>query len=114
MSAVLRLGEQAADALRELNHHTRDSDAFTDPAELCWLLADLNATAQRLPQLLAQLSRWLNQQHANATFRADNSDCPGELIAAATAALAGAANHARRLAVDVNTAHQHTAHLATT
>jgi|SRR5664279_876833 len=114
MNAVLRLGEQAADTLRELNHHTRDGDAFADPAELCWLLADLNTTAQRLPQLLAQLSRWLNQQHANATVRADNSDCPGELVAAATAALTSAANHARRLAADLDTAHQHAAHLAIT
>ncbi len=112
MSAVLRLGEQASDALRELNHHTRDGDAFADPAELCWLLADLNTTAHRLPQLLAQLSRWLNQQHANATLRADNNDCPGELINAATTALTNAARHAHRLAADVDTAHQH-AHLAT-
>ncbi len=113
MSAVLRLGEQAADTLRELNHHTRDDDAFTDPAELCGLLADLNATAQRLPQLLAQLSRWLTQQNDNAPFRADNSGCPGELVTAATAALSRAANHARRLAADMDTAHQHAAHLAT-
>jgi hypothetical protein len=113
VNAVLRLGEQAADAMRELNHHTRHGDAFADPAELCWLLADLNATAHRMPQLLAQLSRWLNQQHANATLRADNSDCPGELIDAATAALADAARHARRLAADVDTAHQHATHLTT-
>jgi hypothetical protein len=113
MNAVLRLGEQAADALRELNHHTRNSDALTGPAEMCWLLADLNAIAQRLPQLLAQLSRWLNQQHANATFRADNNDCPDELVAAAIAVLTHAANHARRLAIDIDTAHQHAAHLAT-
>ncbi len=113
MTAVLHLGEQAADALRELNHHTRDGGAFTDPAELCWLLADLNTTAQRLPQLLAQLSRWLNQQHANTSFRADNNDCPSALVAAATTALTDAANHARRLALDLDTAHQHAAHLAT-
>lgn len=113
MSAVLRLGEQAADTLRDLNHHTRDTNAFTDPAELCWLLADLNATAQRMPQLFRQLSRWLDQQHANAPFRADSSDCPGELVAAATAALSNAANHARRLAAEMDTAHQHAAHLAT-
>jgi len=111
MTAVLRLGEQAADALRELNHHTRDSDAFEDPAELCCLLANLSSTAQRLPQLLAQLSRWLNHQHA--TFRADNSDHPGELIDAAAAALADAARHARHLAVDIDTAQQQAAHLAT-
>ena len=112
MNAVLHLGEQAADALRELNHLTRDGDAFAGPAELCWLLADLATTAQRLPQLLAQLSRWLNQQHANATLRADNNDCPGALVAATTAALSGAADHARRLAADMDAAHQHAAHLA--
>lgn len=113
MSAVLRLGEQAANALRELNHRTRDSDAFADPAELCWLLADLNTTTQRIPQLLAQLSRWLGQHHAHSTFRADNGDCPGELVAAVTAALTDAARHANQAAADIDTAHQHAAHLAT-
>ena len=114
MSAVLRLGEQAADTIRELNHHTRDHDAFAEPAELCWLLADLSTTAQRLPQLLAQLSRWLNQHHTHASFRADNGDRPGKVVDAAAAALADAARHAHRVAADIDTAHQHTAHLATT
>jgi hypothetical protein len=55
MNAALRLSEQAAESIRELNHHTRDADALEEPAQLCWLLADLTLTAQRIPQLLAQL-----------------------------------------------------------
>jgi hypothetical protein len=113
MNAVQRLGEQAADAIRELNHHTRDGGAFRDPAELCWLLADLNATVHRMPQLLAQLSRWLTAQHAHAPLRADNGDCPAQLVDAVTAALADAARHAHQAAADIDTAHQHAAHLAT-
>ena len=113
MSAVPRLGEQAAEAVRELNHHTRQPDAFTDPAEICCLLADLTATAQRTPQLLGQLARWLTNEHATTTLRSDNDTPVGEIVTAATTALADAACHADRSAASIDAAHQHLAHLAT-
>ena len=110
---MLRLGEQAAEAIRDLNHRTRGQDAFADPTELCCLLADLNATAYRLPQLLSQLDVWLSHEHAHARVRTDNSTHPDALVAAASAALTDAAGYAHRLAAALDTTHQHAAHLAT-
>ncbi|MDQ2708350.1 MAG: hypothetical protein M3Z25_12220 [Actinomycetota bacterium] len=110
---VLNLGEQAAEAIRELNHRTRHHDALADPAELSWLLADLAATANRLPQLLDQLRTWLHHEHDTDRLRADTDTDPADLIALTDAQLNCARRHARHLAAAIETAHQHTAHLAT-
>jgi hypothetical protein len=107
------LGEQAAEAIRGLNHLTRRSDAFTDPAELSWLLADLAAMADRLPQLFGQLHSWLSQQHRAAPLRADTDADPGVLVASTAAQLTRAQRCAEQLAGALHTAHQHVAHLAT-
>jgi len=112
MTATLPLGEQAAQAIRDLTHHTRHSDAFDDPADLCHLLADLGATAHGLPQLLGQLAAWLTHQQASGRLRADNDAGPGELTAHASAALTDAARHAHQLAAALDSTHQYTAHLA--
>ena len=87
---VLHLGEQAAEAIRELNHRTRHLDAFADPAELSALLADLAATAHRLPQLLDQLRAWLHHEHEAASMRADTNADPAEFVCLAAAHLARA------------------------
>ncbi len=108
---VLHLGEQAAEAIRELNHRTRHLDALADPAELSWLLADLSATAQRLPQLLDQLRNWLHHEPAHGRLRADTDTHPDQLIALADAQLTCGGLHARQLAAALETAHQHTANL---
>ena len=114
MDTVLHLGEQAAGAIRDMNHHTSDHDAITDPVELSWLLTDLAAMASRLPQLLHQLDRWLHHEHDTGRIRADNNTDPGELVALATAQLTHAERCASSLADTLDTAHQHLAHLATT
>jgi hypothetical protein len=111
---VLHLGEQAAEAIRELNHRTRHLDAFTDPAELSRLLADLATTAHRLPQLLDQLRTWINHERDNDRLRADADANPADHVALAAAELTCAGRHARHLAAALDNAHQHTAHLATT
>ena len=54
---VLELAERAAEAVRVLNHHTRDPRAFSGPAGLYRLVGDLAVLAGRLPQLLGQLDR---------------------------------------------------------
>ena len=110
---VLKLAEHAAQAIRELNHRTRDHDAIADPAEICWLLADLAALAYRLPQLLDQLGRWLHLEHDAAPLRADNDTDPGELVGLAAAQLTRANQCAHHLADTIDKAHQHAAHLAT-
>ena len=110
--SVLHLGEQAAEAIRGLNHHTRHLDAFADPTELSWLLADLAATARRLPQLLDQLGAWLNHERDKGRLRADTDANPADLVALAHAQLTGAARHAQHLAAALDTGQQHAAHLA--
>lgn len=111
--AVRHLGEQAAAAIRELNHRTRHHDTLADPAELSWLLADLAATAHRLPQLLDQLRAWLHHEHDTNSLRADTDTDPADLVALTDTQLGCAGRHARQLAAAIDTAHQHTAHLAT-
>ena len=110
---VAHLGEQAAEAIRGLNHRTRHLDAFADPTELSWLLADLTVTARRLPQLLDQLRTWLNHERDNDRLRADTHADPADLVALADAELTGATRHAQHLAAALDTAHQHAAHLTT-
>jgi transposase len=110
---VLHLAEQAAQAIRELNHRTRHHDAFAGPAELDWLLADLTATAQRLPQLLEQLCSWLNHERDHGKLHADTHTNPADLAALANAQLTSAGRYARQLATALDIAHQHAAHLAT-
>jgi len=110
---VLHLSEQTAEAIRQLNHRTRHLDAFTDAAELSWLLADLAATARRLPQLLDQLRTWLHHERDNDRLRADTDTHSADLVALADAELTGAGHRAQQLAAALEAAHQHAAHLAT-
>jgi hypothetical protein len=110
---VLHLGEQAAEALRDLNHLTRGRDAFADPAELSRLLAELAVMASRLPQLLDQLCCWLRHEHDAAAMRADTNADPAELVCLAAAHLTRASHCAHNLAGTLDNAHQHVAHLAT-
>lgn len=113
-SSPAQLGWQAADAIRTLNHRTHPPTA-TDPAEVCQLLAALAATAHRLPQLLTQLTRWLQTEQAADRLRADTLGAdPGEITAAAAHHLTHAAHTATRLSDALDDAHQHLAHLAAT
>jgi hypothetical protein len=110
---MLHLDENATDALRNLIHLTRHRDAFDDPAELCTLVADLAALTGMLPQLLDQLCHWLHHQQRTQYLRADDDSDPDELVAVTAAHLTQAGRHARHLAAQLDTAHQHVAHLAT-
>ena len=111
---ALELAEQAAEALRELNHRTRDARAFTGPAELYRLVGELALLAGRLPQLLDQLDRWLRAEHDVGRIRADARADPGRIIAAAGAELADAGDAAHDLAHVLAAARQHLVHLGAT
>jgi hypothetical protein len=113
MASVGQLGEHAAEAIRELNHRTRDHAALADPVEFSWLLSDLAAMASRLPQLLDQLDRWLRHEHDEGRIRADDNTDPGQLVCLTTAQLHQAEHRAHSLAQALDAAHQHVAHMAT-
>jgi hypothetical protein len=106
---VLRLAERAAEAVRELNHRTRDPGVFTGPAELYRLVGELALVAGRFPQLLDQLDRWLSAEHDAGRVRVDIGGDPGPVIAAAGAGLADAGDAAHDLARVLDAARQHLA-----
>ncbi|HEX5880203.1 MAG TPA: hypothetical protein VF468_18100 [Actinomycetota bacterium] len=111
---TLELAEQAAEALRELNHCTRDPGVFTGPAELYRLVAELALVAGRFPQLLDQLDRWLHAEHDAGRLRADTGADPERIITAAGVELADAGDAAHDLARVLAAAQQHLAHLGAT
>lgn len=108
---VLELAERAAEAVRELNHRTRDPRVFAGPAELYRLVGDLAVLAGGLPQLLGQLDRWLRAEHDAGRVRADTGAEAGPVVAAAVAGLADAGDAARELAHSLDALQQHLAHL---
>jgi hypothetical protein len=106
-----QLAEQAADAIRGLDHRTRGRHAFVDPAELDRLLAALTAMANGVPQL-NQLDHWLRAQHDAAQLCSDTATPPDELICLATGRLGHGRRSAHHLSAALDSAHQHVAHLA--
>ncbi|MGH8961612.1 MAG: hypothetical protein ACRDWT_10560 [Jatrophihabitantaceae bacterium] len=115
-STVEEFAGQAAEAVRALNHSTRPGiGALTYPAELDTVVADLAALAGRLPQLLAQLGRWLHTEQRHGRLRVDScsphADCAAA-VAAATEQLTRASDYARHAGRALDGAHQILAHLA--
>ena len=92
---TLTLAEGATAAIRELNHLTRGPAAFTGPAELYRLVAELALLAGGLPQLVDQLDRWLQGELGAGRVRSDDRADPGPAVrgAAVDLAEAGAAAH---------------------
>ena len=111
---VLELAERAAEAVRELNHRTRDFGAFSGPAELYRLVGELTVLAGGLPQLLSQLDRWLKTERDAGRLRADIGTGAGRIVVAAGADLADAGGAAHEMARALNAALAHLAHLGTT
>lgn len=111
---VLELAERAAEAVRELNHLTRDPRVFAGPAELYRLVGEFAVLAGGLPQLLGQLDRWLQTEHDAGRVRADTGTEAGRIVAAAGADLADARDAAHELAHVLDAALQHLAHLGAT
>jgi hypothetical protein len=111
---VLELAGRAAEAVRELNHLTRDPGAFTGPAELYRLVGELAVLAGRLPQLLGQLDHWLQTEHDAGRVRSDTGTDPGRIVAAVGTDLADAREAAHELAHLLDAALQHLAHLGAT
>lgn len=113
-----QLGEQAAQAIRTLNHLTRPAiGAPSDPAETAELIAALAYSSGGLPQLLGQLSRWLVDQQRAGRLRLDTWSefpDPAAAIDAVTGHLAQAAQCANATGRALDAAHQHLAHLAAT
>ena len=111
---TLELADTAAQAIREINHRTRNADAFTGPAELYRLVAELALLVGGLPQLLGQLDQWLHTEHHADRLRTDNRTDPGQAVRNAAAQLADAGDAAHDLTHILASAHQCLAHLGAT
>ncbi|HEX7355021.1 MAG TPA: hypothetical protein VF288_09350 [Mycobacteriales bacterium] len=113
---LVQLAEQAAEAIRALNHLTRPGVVGpSSPAETAGIVATLAATTARLPQLIGQLSSRLVTEQQHGRLRLDALSAapdPATAVAAATSSLARAATYAARAGHDLDAAHQRLAHLA--
>jgi hypothetical protein len=115
--AVGHLADQAAHAIRLLNHRTGPATGdLAQPADTAEIITALASMAGRLPQLLDQLAHWLQHEHHAGRLRVD-ADAPlpdaGQTVHALTRSLQHAIQCVQRTAEELDTAHQHAAHLAT-
>ena len=108
------LAEQAAEAVRALNHRTIGDALPIDEAYA--VLGELAALAHRLDQLASQLGRGLHHRLTGPGYRLDHDGRtrwpdPATAVAAAVDALDQAATIASQLGALIGTAHQVAAHL---
>lgn len=113
---VGHLADNATDAIRQLNHRTQPATSeLADPCDAADIIAALAAMTWTLPQLLGQLAHWLQHEHHADRLRVDNlaplSD-PDQTVHTLTRSLQHASQALRRTAEELDTAHQHAAHLA--
>ena len=100
------LAADAAETIRQLNHHTLHQQALTGPAELDLAVAELAVMSRRLPQLLRQLDRWLHTEQHAGRIRTDDATDPAAVVAHAAADLAHAGRLAHELGYTLDAAHQ--------
>lgn len=79
-SEAARSAEQAAEAIRAINHATISTGGF-EASDVYDIVAELAVLTQRLPQAFGQLARIVEQLQANGRVGFD----PGSLFASDTA-----------------------------
>lgn len=73
---TLRLAGTFAELARVLNHTTRHHEALRYPHEADRLIREVSMMAGRLPQLLQQVSAWLNTEYEEGRIRLDSGADP--------------------------------------
>lgn len=111
---VLELAASIAEAVRVLNHQTRHHEALEFPSEADRIIREISSAASRLPQLLQQVSRWLNDEYADGRIRMTGGEFPQSVLAvmAVEARLEKAAEHAGALAEALTSAASVTSNMA--
>ena len=98
---TLALARSAAEAVRSLNHATLSGTGLAQPADAYTLLGELALAAAGLPQLLAQVGRWLTTTLGAGRLGCDDGTDPAAAVSGAwlfiSDARAGAAALARNL-----------------
>ena len=103
---TLALARTAAGAVRSLNHATLGGEGLAQPADAYELIGELALAAAGLPQLLAQVSRWLASALAAGRLGCDDGTDPTGAVSGAWLLISDARNTAAGLARDLGSAQQ--------
>ena len=103
---TLALARTAAEAIRGLNWTTRCDAGLDQPSVAYDVTGALSVAASRLPQLLSQLTRWLEAALAAGRLGCDRGGDPFWSIRAAAIFLDDARASAAALASDLSQAQQ--------
>ena len=103
---TLALARTAAGAVRSLNHATLGGQGLDWPADAYELIGELALAAAGLPQLLAQVGRWLASALAAGRLGCDDGTDPAGAVSGAWLFISGARNTAAALARDLGCAQQ--------
>ena len=103
---TLALARTAAGAVRSLNHATLGAGGLDQPADAYELIGELALAAAGLPQLLAQVGRWLASALAAGRLGCDDGTDPAGPVSGAWLFISDARNTAAALARDLGCAQQ--------
>jgi len=103
---TLALARTAAGAVRSLNHATLGGQGLAQPADAYELIGELSLAAAGLPQLLAQVGRWLASALAAGRLGCDDGTGPAAAVSGAWLFISGARSAAAALAADLSSAQQ--------
>jgi hypothetical protein len=103
---TLALARAAAAAVRSLNHATLGGQGLEQPADAYQLLGELSLAAAGLPQLLAQVGRWLAAALAAGQLGCDDGAGPVAAVSGAWMFICDARASAAALARDLGQAQQ--------
>jgi hypothetical protein len=103
---VTALAHAAAEAIRDLNHATRDPASLGQPSAAYDVTGALSMTAARLPQLVTQISACLNHALAGGRLGHDLGEDPALAVDDTVTFLGDAAMSAAALAGDLDAAQQ--------
>ena len=93
---TLALARTAAGAVRSLNHATLGGEGLDQPADAYELIGELALAAAGLPQLLAQVGRWLASALAAGRLGCDDGTDPAGAVSGAWLFISDARAHRRR------------------
>ncbi len=103
---TLALARTVAGAVRSLNHATLGGDGLGQPADAYELIGEMSLAAAGLPQLLAQVGRWLASALESGRLGCDDGADPAAAVSGARLSLASARATATALAAALSQAQQ--------
>jgi hypothetical protein len=103
---TLGLARTAAETVRSLNHATLGGQGLEQPADAYELIGELSLAASGLPQLLAQVGRFLAAALASGRLGCDDGADPAAAVSGAWMFISDARAAAAALARDLGQAQQ--------